>query len=179
MSRRAHAVGPTVLTLDRALHDPLFASVLAQRSGRTSGWFADQVAAAGREAVAVSARVVAHGKFDKLTEGHTCDLPAWLRLGAFTALVEWTLGQGSTCLHAPDAKRPEPVYAVAWRPGLVTCSRCMHLFALRHASERDRMCDACGKVVAGIAADDPIRPSMVHIANLTYSVGTCRECVWD
>lgn len=179
MSRHDRAVGPVVLTLDRAIQDPLFASVLARCTGQTPTWYSDQMSAAQDEALATSKQAVTEGAFKTLAEGYTRDLPGWLRLGAFTALVEWTLGQGSTCMHDPHPMRPQPVYAAAWRPGLVVCARCPHLFALRHSSERDRTCDCCGKVVSGVIAEDPIRPSMVHIANLTYSVGTCMGCVWN
>lgn len=177
MSRRSRAVGPTVLTLDRALHDPILAAVLAQRA-QTPGWLSDQIHAARDEAVAVSQHAVDVGLYSHLEEGFTRDLPDWIRLGAFTALVEWMMGQGSTCMHSPHHDRPEPVYAAAWRPGLVVCSRCPHLFMMRHRSERDRTCDACGRVVAGLDVDDPIKPYTVHIINLAYSVGTCRGCAW-
>ncbi|GAA3785550.1 hypothetical protein [Micromonospora maritima] len=102
--------------------------------------------------------------------------PGWLRLGLLDALTAWVDGRASTCRHNPHPARPTPVVAAAWRPALVACPACAHLVALPRGSERDRTCDACGRVCAGPEHGDGIWPGMLQLGPLVYQYGTCTGC---
>lgn len=107
------------------------------------------------------------------------DVPAWVRLGMFATLAQWGSGTADTCMHNPSPARPEPVTAVAWKPGLVACPACGgHLFRLPRNSDADRRCDGCGRVTRGLEHDDGIIPSTVQMGALLYTVGACSDCAW-
>lgn len=105
-------------------------------------------------------------------------VPAWFRLGAIEALARWAAGTASTCTHAPTAARPQPIAAMAWKPGLIACLACPHLFRLPRLSTADRRCDRCGRVTTGPKHDDGIRPNSVQFGPLLYTAGACRDCHW-
>lgn len=106
--------------------------------------------------------------------------PGWVRLGIIDTLVAWWSGRHSSCTHAPHPLRPQPVVAVAWKPGLVVCGHCTHLLSIPTNSTADRTCDGCGRVTAGPDADDPMYPTMVAAGVLTYGLGLCRDCrYWE
>lgn len=141
-----------------------------RRSAPTS--LVDQLTAASRDATAVAA----YGIDLQSTEGHGYDgIPGWLRLGALDALLTWAQGLGSTCIHDPSPKRPEPVHAAAWRPGLVSCTRCV-AYLFRLTGDADARCDCCGRVTDGVEAGDPIYPSRLVFGALVYHFGTCPDC---
>lgn len=104
------------------------------------------------------------------------DLPGWLRLGLLQAWVGFASGQASTCRHSPTASSPQPVFAAAWKPDLVTCGNCVFLFSLRGDSDADATCDSCGHCCAGPAVDDGVYPAMIQLGPLVYQYGTCRDC---
>jgi hypothetical protein len=104
------------------------------------------------------------------------DVPGWLRLPLLDTVTAWIDGRAATCRHQPDPHRPQPVVAAAWKPGLVVCPACTFLTALPRGSERDRTCDGCGRVCAGVEHDDGIWPGMVQLGPLVYQYGTCRDC---
>lgn len=111
-----------------------------------------------------------------LVEVDAKDHPAWVRLGLFNALVTWQAGKGSTCVHSPDPRKPQPVHSAAWRPGLMVCDYCSHLLALPRGSIADRRCDDCGRVTGGPENDDCIYSCVVSFGPLTYSFGACSDC---
>lgn len=86
-------------------------------------------------------------------------------------LSAWTGGRAQTCLHNPVAAHPQPVYAAAWRPGLVTCAGCQHLFHLASRSDAAHRCDLCGVVDRG-----GMTAHGVQYGVITFWVGTCTGC---
>lgn len=104
------------------------------------------------------------------------DVPGWIRLDMLSAYVGWVAGRARTCMHSPNAARPDPVYAAAWRPGLVVCTRCTHLLELPRGSAEDRRCDGCGRVTTGPEHGDGIRPSRVQYGPLILAFGVCGDC---
>ncbi len=77
----------------------------------------------------------------------------------------------------PNPNNPEPVWACAWKPGLVVCTYCLHLFKL--AGDADKVCDCCGRLVTGIENDDGIFTLTVWIGALAFQAGACRHCYRD
>src|SRR3954452_1771293 len=65
-------------------------------------------------------------------------IPGWLRLTLLDAFTAFVAGTARTCRHSPDALRPQPVLAAAWKPDLITCLGCEHMFVVR--GEADRRC---------------------------------------
>jgi len=115
----------------------------------------------------------------EVTELDFAAMPEWVRLPMLETYVGWCTGRGSTCIHAPAPDRPEPMFAVAWRPGLVACARCIHLTVLRPGSRADRRCDCCGRIVAGIEHAEGIHPGRLQYGALLYGWGACPDCVPD
>lgn len=104
------------------------------------------------------------------------DMPEWVRLPLLDTWFRWCTGRGRTCLHEPHPDRPEPVFAAAWRPGLVACAACPHLIQLRRGSAADRTCDRCGRVTAGPEHGDGIHPARVQLGPLLFAYGSCGDC---
>ena len=104
------------------------------------------------------------------------DMAEWVRLPLLDTWVRWCTGRGRTCLHEPHPDRPEPVFAAAWRPGLVACARCPHLIQLRRGSAKDRTCDRCGRVTTGPERGDGIHPGRVQLGPLLFAYGCCGDC---
>lgn len=165
------------LALDRLMTDPALESlrrVLGERHRGSA--YGDQLDAAADDANQVIDALVAAGLFTGTSDMSPAEIPDWVRLGAVNAFTTWGLGQGSTCPHGPTHHRPAPVFAAAWKPGLVVCIRCNHLLALRRHSVLDRTCDGCGRLVTEQTPDEQIWPSAMLVAELTWSFGACEEC---
>ncbi|MFR9803146.1 hypothetical protein ACL02T_12685 [Pseudonocardia sp. RS010] len=172
-------VGRTVLALDDLLaDDELLADALADRPALLGTAAVDQADAAAREARELLDRAA-----DLLGAAagqcRTSDAPGWARLAILDTFVRWTLGRATTCLHAPDARRPRPVLAAAWKPGLIACPSCVHLVTLPHGSRADRTCDACGHVTTGPEHGDGIRPGAVTYGPMTWLHGVCERCAHE
>lgn len=150
-----------------ALEDVLWPGLADQARAAT----ADTTARLRAAAAAATGRV-SH------TATPASDVPGWVRLGALDAVVGWLLGRSSTCMHAPDAYRPMPVGAAAWKPGLVVCGECAHLLQLPRGSDADRRCDGCGRVTEGVEVGDWILPVGMQVGVMLYSVGVCSGCCW-
>ncbi len=156
--------GPLALALDELLTHmaPAQARALAEWAEHDAPpavrahW--DQNAAASRDALALlDAEAVLLGGTGRISAPHG-DVPGWVRLGA-------------------SAARPEPVYAAAWRPGLVACIACLHLLELPRGSAASRTCDSCGRVTTGVEHGDGIHPCRVQYGPLTLAFGTCGDCL--
>ena len=136
------------------------------------GW-ADQMRAAQHHSVALME------KAEQTPVRHlpTTGVDEWLRLGLLDTLIRWLNGDAKTCIHMPDPRTPEPVWSCAWRPGLVVCTYCLHLFKL--AGDADRVCDCCGRTVTGLENGDGIFTLTVWIGALAYQAGACKDCYQD
>lgn len=145
-------------------------------AGQLPTGLADQTAAAAGEAHALAAATV--GQTGRLLSAGHLTIPAWARLGALDTLATWVMGGGRTCMHNVTHLRPQPIFAAAWRPGLVVCWNCLHL--LHNADPIvDATCDGCGYVCRGVQHGDGIRPAGMTVGLLTYRVGVCEECFLD
>jgi hypothetical protein len=170
-------LGRFAVALDDLLRDPRLAEVAAAVRAVTPIGLRDQLdAAADEQHRHLQAETAAlNGEMHyTLPE----DTPMWITLGAVGAFVEWAAGRGSTCMHNPQPSRPQPVVAAAWRSGLVTCTRCVHLFNLPRGSDADRRCDGCGHLTTGLEHDDGITPARLGTPLLTYMAGVCVTCRW-
>ena len=137
----------------------------------------DQLDAAATEAMnaTLTEMVTFHGAKEVTWARHR-DVPEWIRLSVLDTACRFFAGRADTCMHQPVADHPEPVLAAAWRPGLVTCVHCEHLFRL--AGEADRRCDRCGHVCAGLPGDG-IHACRLMFGPLVYSYGLCAGCKAD
>jgi hypothetical protein len=131
----------------------------------------DQLDAAARDSVAIIE--AAENRPVRYVPRSSVD--DWLRLGLLDTFLTWVSGNARVCMHAPDFRRPEPVWAAAWKPGLVVCTRCIRL--LKVFGHADATCDRCGRVTDGVEANDPIYTLSVLLGGLTYQVGACRDCL--
>lgn len=165
------------LALDDLLSTPAGRAVLGEAARHAPTWFADQAGAAAADAVRWLEFEATFMNAGKVGNVDRAEVPDWIRLGVTVAWTTWVLGRGSTCLHSPTVDRPEPVFATAWQPGLIACSRCIHLTVLRPGSVADRTCDGCGHVVAGLDDGEGIHPGRVQFGPLLYAYGTCPGCV--
>ena len=144
--------------------------VAAELSRVNNVAYTDQLAAARRDGIALSEFTT--GKAAQ--QMPTARVDDWLRLGLLDTFTKWIAGKGKTCYHNPNYMRPEPIWACAWKPGLVVCNYCQHL--LRAADIVDSTCDCCGHVCAGINAGDPIYPVTIWFGALGYRAGMCSDC---
>lgn len=133
----------------------------------------DQIRAAQQDAVALIETI----EQTPVRHLRTSDVDEWLRLGLLDTLLTWINGNARTCIHMPDPYSPESVWSCAWKPGLVVCTHCLHLFKL--AGDADKVCDCCGRIVAGIENDDGIFSLTVWIGALAYQAGACKDCYQD
>jgi hypothetical protein len=104
----------------------------------------------------------------------TSGVDDWLRLGLLDTLLRWIDGTAKTCIHQPNPNSPEPVWSSAWKPGLVVCTYCLHLFKL--VGDADKMCDCCGRTVTGIEHGDGIFTLTVWLGGLAFQAGACKGC---
>lgn len=167
--------GRIALALDQILCRPDAAEILSSAHGFTPTHLADQIDAASADVLAGLHRVARVRDMDGPQLLDPIDHPEWVRLGVLSALTTWLTGEGSTCMHSPHPQRPQPITAAAWRPGLIACVRCAHLFVIANAT-KDATCDGCGRVTAGLTNNDGIRPSIVAMGPLTWLFGVCNEC---
>lgn len=165
----------SALVLDDLFCHPDAAELLRaiRDAGVVPSWLEDQFAAAGDQARGGAEALVVTGRMHRGPKMPTVDHPEWVRLGLFHTFSAWVLGRGSTCMHSPVVTRPEPLFAAAWRPLLMVCGQCGHLFNIGNP-EKDRTCDGCGVV------GDTIYPAMAQAGFITYMFGVCDQCrYWD
>lgn len=167
--------GRIALQLDELLCDLTPDQAAAIRAALPPG-FRDQLDAATTHTYRALASAAAAGVLTSPAMIPTAEHPGWVRLSVTDTLVRWNVGSADTCMHAPHPRRPQPVFAAAWRPGMVVCSACGHLLAIPPSSITDQTCDGCGKVTAGLAHDDPLYPLTVVCGVLTFQAGACRDC---
>jgi hypothetical protein len=150
----------------------LTAEQKAALNRRANPALVDQLRAAQAESVALmelaenqpgGARALPHADIDE-----------WLRLGLLDTLCKWVKGTARTCMHAPDPRHPQPAWAAAWKPGLIVCTHCLPLLKL--FGDKDRTCDLCGRICAGLDHGDGIYTMTVWFGGLAFSAGMCAEC---
>ena len=69
---------------------------------------------------------------------HGATVADWFRLSARDVLVHWSMGTVRTCVHNPNPLRPAPVFAAAWRPGLIVCGGCLPLLKVSGEASMNR-----------------------------------------
>ncbi len=163
------------LALDELLHDPRYAELAHAVTQTIPVGELDQHQAANRHADEVLTLIADHVGGTRQAFP-TEAVPEWVRLGLLQTWAAYCMGTVDTCLHSPVANRPQPVMAAAWRPGLVTCLRCVGLLAVRDGTVAALTCDGCGHVCGGVDAGDPIFPNTLVFASLVYKFGTCGGC---
>ena len=135
--------------------------------------FGDQFSAAAAAARSNSENL--YGKKYPLMSSPSSEVPAWARLSALDALGAFVGGSAHTCSHKLDPRRPQPILAAAWMPGLVTCAACTDFFA-GIDDEADATCDGCGHLCTGTEVGDGIRPMSLTLGYLTFMLGLCERC---
>lgn len=134
--------------------------------------FKDQVDAASKEGIAEEERKLGNKARWVPRQGS----PEWVRLGMYDAMLKWSEDAVITCIHQPKFAKPEPVFAAAWKPGVVVCARCTHLLAVTGVA--DTICDGCGHQCTGLP-DDGIAPVTAFTGSLGYQMGVCTSCYAD
>lgn len=134
--------------------------------------FRDQVDAAAAEGIRLAEAELGHGAV-WVPHGGIID---WVRLGMLDVVLKWFNNEALTCIHMPAPGRPEPVYAAAWKPGIVVCAQCIGLLSVSGVA--DTICDGCGHQCKGMP-DDGITPFTTFIGTLGYQAGACDSCHTD
>ncbi|WP_045740834.1 hypothetical protein [Actinoplanes rectilineatus] len=160
---------------DELLNDPRLAAFAAEARNALPTWFTDQQQAAGDE-IRRLGEAASTLQGAPLTPLAPQDLPDWIRLSLIDALVWWLLDTATTCRHSPSPYSPKPVFAVAWKPGLIVCAACTGLLYPPRNSIASATCDGCGHVCAGPATDDGIYTASVILGLLWFDVGLCTDC---
>jgi len=158
------------VALDELL-EKLTPEMVAEIHRHAPAGLVDQLAAAHRDSVAILEAI--ENRSARHVPGSSID--DWLRLGLLDTFLTWASGHARVCIHAPDFRRPEPVWAAAWKPGLVVCTRCTRL--LKVFGDADKTCDRCGRITAGVEANDPIYTLTTLLGSFTYQAGACRDCL--
>lgn len=168
-------VGAAVLAADDLILGPRLTQLAATVRATAPGWLLDQLDAATDQVTAGFHHAAAAGRVH-LQCSPAAEHPGWVRLGALHALVSWTAGTATTCMHAPALHRPQPVSGAAWKPDLIVCAACTHLLAVRRGDVVDRTCDGCGHITTGTANGDGVYPGTVQLGPLMWSFGCCERC---
>jgi hypothetical protein len=165
------------LALEALMLDPAYDEIVQRMRVLTPTAALDQADAATADALSTVTAAARHLGADGVRGALPRDIPDWLRLGVLDAFAGYLTGRADTCRHSPIASSPAPVFAAAWRPGVLSCQACCgYVFRLRAHSDRDATCDSCGHRCAGVDAEDPIFPSLVQLGPLVYQYGTCTDC---
>lgn len=165
------------LAFDDLLTDPRLGSVVDEMRAALPAWLGDQFDAAADDTMTIT-RAMGQ-RLDGAKEGFlpATAVPDWLRLSLLSTLTDWILGKGETCRHNPHSDTPQPLLAAAWRPGLVACTECVHLFRLVPGSDKEATCDGCGHRCTGPDNDDGIHPAVIRCGLMVFQYGACRSCV--
>jgi hypothetical protein len=164
------------LVLERAMLDPRFAQVVATIRAAMPSHQRDQADAAIDAATASVLKLNELISDDPTRVAQPGDIPGWLRLSVLDAFVSFAQGAAATCRHNPDPRYPTPVYAAVWKPGLITCGYCLHLFSLGRGSAADCTCDSCGRVCVGQDDSDAIHPGLIQLGPVVVQYGACSDC---
>lgn len=165
-------IGPAAVAFSDFLATSTPADLAAMRGhlDALAPGFLDQADAAALEVEGrMQQRAAEHGA---LCRRATADeVPEWVRVGLSEALLAFCIGSAATCRHSPDPARPEPVFAAAWRPGVISCAACCgYLFRL--SGDRDRTCDRCGRV----DRERGVYPCQTALGLVSFLFGLCHDC---
>lgn len=166
------------IELDELLTSPNATSIVEGVRARTPKWFQDQQEATAAELARGLDSFAVRTTGSRAQQLPIAAIPAWFRLSLFDEMTRWTSGAGETCQHSPHPDAPQPIFAAAWRPGLMVCTACLFLLSPPAGSVASRRCDGCGHVVTGPDDDDLITTRTVHLGQLIFSAGTCDRCAW-
>jgi hypothetical protein len=167
---------PTLL-LEKLMLHPAYDQIVREIRASTPTGAVDQADAATNDALSTMSAMADHLGADGVRGALPKDIPDWLRLTVLDAFVGYLTGRADTCRHNPTATSPAPVFAAAWRPGLLSCQACCaFVFRLATRSDSDATCDCCGHRCAGVEAGDPIYPALVQLGPLIVQYGACSDC---
>lgn len=130
----------------------------------------DQLHAAATHNQATVGRTATARNGERFELNHN-QVPEWIRLSVSETLGRFVFGKADVCTHDLQPSRPQPLVMAAWRPGLVACQHCTHLFDLPAGSVADRTCDGCGRVF-----DEGLFPAMFVVGPITFLAGLCGDC---
>lgn len=166
------------IALDRLLRHPELPNHLDQARAHLRaagyGWLLDQGDAAAHE-THTHMRDLADHHHGEVIARPVDDHPEWVRLALISTLADWITGKARTCLHSPDPRRPQPVQAAAWKPGVIACRHCTHLFALPADSPKNWTCDCCGHVIDH-SRGEKIWATAISCGLFMYQLGACIDC---
>lgn len=97
------------------------------------------------------------------------DLPVWLAAKLTTQRQAWASGLTRNCVHDPQPGRAL-AHMCSWKPEIVACPRCTHLFNIAAHDPDAHRCDCCDRDVA-----DTIGGKMT-ISGVTYWFAVCEAC---
>jgi hypothetical protein len=175
MTDTATTAARTALVLDELYRTPRGRQAINEINRYAPPALADQGRAAASDALRFL-ELEAPYLGAPVTEVDIAAIPEWLRLDLLSTWTAWLAGTGRTCMHDPHPDRPEPVFAAAWLPGLIACRRCIHLTVLRPGSVKDRTCDRCGRVAAGLEHGEGIHPGRITFGPIVFAFGMCPDC---
>lgn len=160
----------TAIELDDFLNEISVEDWQKLKEGRDQA-YQDQLETAARKARRIEEKQLGHKTRSVPRKG----LVDWVRLGMYDALAQWFFGRSKTCMHMPNPQFPQPVFAAAWKPGIVVCGRpsCMNLLVVTGVA--NKTCDGCGHICEGLP-DDGITPVTSFVGSLGYQVGVCNDC---
>lgn len=123
----------------------------------------DQADAATRHARTITERIA-----DLTATPHRGTRPSpWLAAQLHALGHQITHRIITLCPHITDT--PQVVHAVAWRPGILTCTRCATAMLTPTPTE-DQTCDRCRHV------SDPIHSGLLAVGPLLFGFGLCDPC---
>ncbi|CAM3599640.1 hypothetical protein [Smaragdicoccus niigatensis] len=129
--------------------------------------FRDQLDAAESESLELLFGVGELTGADIVTPNQT---PAWMRKDLEDAVRGFVDGEWQTCTHNPTPESPQPLFAVAWRRGVIVCRRCEYTLAAKRIE--NKTCDGCGTYCRGASM------TVVSVVKrcITYTAGLCDDC---
>ncbi len=165
------------LALDELITDPRYDHLLKQARDRMPIAYRDQQDAATDHVRAGVHRLAERWGGGDMIRSGASQVPEWIRLSVLDIWARFVNGEADTCRHNPTWDAPRPIVASPWKPNLVTCGDCAHLFPPPRDSVDNRTCDKCGHIATFTDAD-LIYPCGVQLGQMWYQFalcGTCRE----
>lgn len=132
--------------------------------------YQDQLDAASKQSVDLAEQILGHKAQWVPHKG----IIEWVRLGMLDAMLKWFNGEALTCIHRPSPNKPSPVFAAAWKPGVVVCGYCSDMLSVS-GTPADTICDGCGHECKGLP-EDGIMPFVTFTGSFGYQAGVCYGC---